>query len=67
MLSTADLPIAQMYRTLIKSAKSVAEGGLPIGHNVPTPEIHGTHATLEPGTDWRTLVPRHKDIKADAA
>lgn len=67
MLSTADLPIAQMYRTLIKSARAVADGGLPVGYRVPTPEIQGTHATLEPGTDWRTLVPRHKQIKADAA
>jgi phenylpropionate dioxygenase-like ring-hydroxylating dioxygenase large terminal subunit len=67
MLSTADLPIAQMYRTLIKSARSVAEGGLPVGYGVPTPEIQGVHATLEPGTDWRTLVPKHKQLKADAA
>ena len=67
MLSTADLPIAQMYRTLIKSARSVDAGGLPVGLNVPTPEIRGAHATLEPGTDWRTLVPRHREIKAVAA
>ena len=63
-LSAADLPIAQMYRTLIGSAKSVVGGGLPVGYNVPTPEIRGTHATLEPGTDWRSLVPRHKEIAA---
>ena len=56
-----------MYRTLIRSAKRVAEGGLPIGYKVPTRDIQGMHATLEPGTDWRTLVPQHKGIKADAA
>jgi nitrite reductase/ring-hydroxylating ferredoxin subunit len=67
MLSTADLPVVQLYRTLLKSARGVAGGGKPTGYKMPENEIIGVNATLEPGTDWRGLVPRHQEIGIRAA
>lgn len=56
-LGTADMAIAQMYRTLLKSAKRVAEGGKPIGYNLSVANLRGARTTLAVGTDWRTVVP----------
>lgn len=58
-LGTADMAIAQMYRTLLKSAKQVANGGKPIAYNLSVAELRGTRVTLPVGTDWRTAVPRN--------
>lgn len=58
-LGTVDMAIAQMYRTLLKSAKQVAAGGKPIGHNLSVAELRGARVTLPVGTDWRTAVPRN--------
>lgn len=58
-LATADMAIAQMYRTLLKSAKQVEEGGKPIAYGIPTANLKGTHAILPPGADWRSLVPNN--------
>jgi phenylpropionate dioxygenase-like ring-hydroxylating dioxygenase large terminal subunit len=56
-LGTADMAIAQMYRTLLKSAKQVVEGGKPIGYNLSVANLRGARTTLAVGTDWRTAVP----------
>lgn len=56
-LGSADMAIAQMYRTLLNSAKQVAAGGRPIAYGMSMANLRGAHATLAPGVDWRTLVP----------
>lgn len=56
-LATADLAIAQMYRTLIKSARQVEKGGKPIAHGMSVANLRGARVTLPVGVDWRTAVP----------
>lgn len=58
-LSAADIQIAHLYRVLLKSARSVAEGGLPFGHDRSMAHVRAVSATLEAGVDWRTLAPQH--------
>lgn len=58
-LGTADMAIAQMYRTLIKSAKQVASGGKPIAYGMSVADLRGTRVTLPVGTDWRSVVPHN--------
>jgi len=58
-LGTADMAIAQMYRTLLKSARQVAAGGKPVAYNLSVAELRGARVTLPVGTDWRTVVPRN--------
>jgi phthalate 4,5-dioxygenase oxygenase subunit len=66
-LSAADIQIAHLYRILLKSVRSVSEGGLPFGYNQPVGHIAAVSDQLEPGVDWRTLVPQHRPLKANAA
>ena len=56
-LGTADMAIAQMYRTLLKSAKQVSAGGKPVAYQMSLATLRGTRVTLPVGTDWRTAVP----------
>lgn len=56
-LGTADMAIAQMYRTLLKSAKQVQEGGKPIAYKRSVAKLRGGRFSLPIGTDWRTVVP----------
>ncbi|HKP78909.1 MAG TPA: hypothetical protein VJU34_07260, partial [Phenylobacterium sp.] len=58
-LATADKAIAQMYRTLLKSARQVASGGKPVAYGISVGALRGTHASVPIGTDWRTLVPNN--------
>ena len=58
-LGTADLAIAQMYRTLLKSAKQVAEGGKPVAYNMSVADLRGARVTLPVGSDWRSVVPQN--------
>src|SRR3546814_9687022 len=53
-LGTADMAVAQMYRTLLKSAKQVAEGGKPIGYNLSVADLRGARTTLAVGTDRKS-------------
>ena len=56
-LGTADMAIAQMYRTLLKSAKQVEQGGKPVGHQLSVATLRGGRFSLPVGADWRTVVP----------
>lgn len=66
-LSTADMAIGMMYRVLLRSARSVLDGGQPYGAGVSVADVRGVSATCSPGTNWRTLVPQHKVVRANAA
>ena len=63
-LSTADAAVAQMYRTLLKSARQVEAGGKPIAYGMSVADLRGTHVTLPAGSDWRAVLPRNVS-KAD--
>lgn len=56
-LATADMAIAQMYRTLIKSARQVEQGGKPVAYGMSVATLRGARVTLPIGADWRTVVP----------
>ena len=60
MLSTADIAIVHLYRTLLACARQGRDAQEPIGLNVDARRITGTHGSLEPGVNWRTLVPAHR-------
>jgi phenylpropionate dioxygenase-like ring-hydroxylating dioxygenase large terminal subunit len=56
-LGTADMAIAQMYRTLLKSARQVEQGGKPIAHGLSVASYRGGRFSLPVGADWRSVVP----------
>lgn len=59
IITSADAAIAHLYVCLLKSAKQVRDGGEPIGTGISVAKLRGVPATIEPGVDWRTLVPDH--------
>ena len=56
-LGTADAAIAQMYRSLLKSARQVEQGGKPIAYQMSVANLSGGRFSLPVGTDWRSVVP----------
>jgi phthalate 4,5-dioxygenase oxygenase subunit len=66
-LSRADLAISHLFRFLLKSARQVRDGGRPIGAGVSFADIVGLNACVAPGTDWRSLVPQHRNSAPVAA
>lgn len=58
-LATADMAIAQMYRTLLKSARQVDQGGKPIAYQMSVAKLRGARVTLPLGVDWQTVVPNN--------
>ena len=65
-LSTADAAIAKMYRVLLKSARQVMQGDMPIAYGKSVALLRGRREKLPQGTDWRTLVPEHKPLSSQA-
>jgi hypothetical protein len=59
-LSPADAGIAHFYRHLIKTARQVRDGGLPIGLGVSLAGVCGTNIRVDPDTDWRSVVPGNR-------
>ena len=66
-LGTADMAIAQMYRTLLKSAKQVTAGGKPVAYQMSVADLRGTRVTLPVGSDWRSAVPNNVPRSKGAA
>ena len=66
-LSSADAAIAKMYRVLLRSARQVSEGGKPVAYGQSVASLRGRRVRLPLGTDWRTLVPDHKLVRAKVA
>lgn len=56
-LGTADMAIAQMYKTLLKSARQVEKGGKPIAYGLSLAAYRGGRFTLPLDADWRSVVP----------
>jgi hypothetical protein len=50
------MAIAQMYRTLLKSARQVEAGGKPIAYQSSVADLRGARVTLPVGSDWRSVV-----------
>ena len=62
-LASSDLPIALLYRVLLKSANNVKKPGAG-GSGQSVRDIRGVHAALEAGDNWRALVPKHRTPQA---
>lgn len=66
MLSTADVAISRLYRSLLACAKAVRDG-LPMpALDVEVGKVIGTFGEIGPEVDWRTLVPHHKIVTGTA-
>lgn len=61
-LSSADIGIQRLYRTLLTIAKQVDEGREPtgLGSSVDYGGIVGTSGVVDAGEPWQSLVPGHK-------
>lgn len=60
----ADAAVLRMRRLLIRAARTVAEGGDPIGldRHVSTEKISGSAGVIHEGGDWKDLVPGHVEL-----
>ena len=63
-LAGVDAAIALLYRVLLKNARLAREGREPIGHGRSVTKLRGVNASLEPGSEWRRLVPDHEPARA---
>jgi len=52
---------------LLRSARQVSEGGKPVAYGQSVASLRGRRVRLPLGTDWRTLVPDHKLVRAKVA
>jgi phthalate 4,5-dioxygenase oxygenase subunit len=66
MLSTADVAISRLYRSLLACAKAEREGQAPPALEVEVGRVIGTFGEIGPDEDWRTLVPHHKIVSGPA-
>ena len=64
LLTPADAAVASLYRLFIRSARAVAEGGVPIGVGVSVAHVRGLHDSLPLDADWHSLL--QKEPKPDA-
>ena len=66
-LGPSDRAIAQLYKMLLRNARSVAAGGKAIGEGMSVANIAARRATLDPGSDWHEIAPRQRKQRAPAA
>ena len=66
MLSTADMAISRLYRSLLACAKAAREGQSMPALNVEVGRVVGTSAEIGKDEDWRGLVPHHKIVSGGA-
>jgi phenylpropionate dioxygenase-like ring-hydroxylating dioxygenase large terminal subunit len=67
MLSTADIAISRLYRSLLAVAKASREGQPIAALEADVGRVVGTSAEIGPEQDWRTLVPQHKIVSGPGA
>lgn len=60
-LATSDAAVAQLYKMLLKNARSVASGGRAIAEGMSVANIAAKRATLAPETDWHEIAPRQRE------
>lgn len=68
MLSTADVAIQRLYRTLLSLARRVEQGQTPIGlgDDVDDSRICGANGVIAAGEPWQNLAPGHVTRAASA-
>jgi phthalate 4,5-dioxygenase oxygenase subunit len=66
MLSTADIAISRLYRSLLACAKGARDGQQMPALHAEVGKVVGTSGEIGPEDDWRTLVPHHKIVSGGA-
>ncbi|MDB6001601.1 MAG: Rieske (2Fe-2S) domain protein, partial [Rhizobacter sp.] len=67
MLSTADMAISRLYRSLLACVRKLREGQEPTGLHADTTRIVGISAPIAATGDWHTLVPGHTVVSSKPA
>lgn len=67
MLSTADIAISRLYRTLLACARAVREGKPMPALQAEVGQAVGTSGAIGVDEDWRGLVPQHKIVSGGRA
>lgn len=62
MLSSADVAITQLYRSLIGCAKAARDGGAIPALSADVGRVVGTSAEIGLDDNWRELVPHHRIV-----
>ena len=66
MLSTGDVAIVRLYKTLLNVARQVQAGGEPVGLHIDPRRIRGANGVIATDQPWQSLVPEHERPKAAA-
>ena len=66
MLSTADIAISRLYRSLLACARGASEGLTIPALEVDVGRVVGISGEIAPDQDWRSLVPHHKIVSGSA-
>ncbi len=66
MLSTADVAIARLYRTLLACAKGITDGQAMPAQHADVGRVIGISAEIGMNDDWRQLVPHHRIVAGGA-
>jgi hypothetical protein len=64
MLSTADLAIAQLYRSLLACARGARDGSTIPALEAEVGRVVGTSGEIDVDQDWRSLVPHHRILSS---
>ena len=67
MLSTADIAISRLYRSLLACARAARDGKEIPGLRADLEKVVGVSAPIGPDQDWRSLVPQHKIVSGGRA
>lgn len=67
LLSTADVAISRLYRTLLACAKAARDGHEIPGLKADVGQVVGVSAPIALDQDWRTLVPQHQIVSGARA
>lgn len=67
MLSSGDVAIARLYKTLLNVARQVQHGEEPTGLSIDPHKIRGTYAVIPNDQAWQSLVPDHVVTKPSMA
>ena len=67
MLSTADIAISRLYRSLLACARAAREGKDIPALKAEVGKVVGISAPIASDQDWRSLVPQHKIVSGGRA
>jgi nitrite reductase/ring-hydroxylating ferredoxin subunit len=63
MLSSADVAVNRLYRTLLSRVRAVQSGGAPAGLSTNVANVTAFQRRMPPGATWRSLLPTPKGTR----